>query len=255
MAAGGIYTPFLLQLSGYTNPEIGRNLTTHYGCNMILAVEANPSDNFTFSSGPLSFVPRNNERERSWQLVVSGGVNQSLLKDTSFRPGPNTRLFSFLLWDLKPRTRGTIAVNTDTVKPEVNLNLFGDGSYTDPESDMSSIMDGLRWMYSISQELTQIYPTLTPVFPPVSVLRDNNPAILETYIRQGLSLTDHYCGTCRLGPVVDPDTFLLRDSNNIHIVDASTFPEISDGNTSYPVMTMAEIASQRIGNEIDIRGP
>ncbi len=32
----------------------------------------------------------------------------------------------------------------------------------------------------------------------------------------------------------------------IHIFDASVLPEISDGNTGYPVMVMAEVAADRI---------
>ena len=66
-------------------------------------------------------------------------------------------------------------------------------------------------------------------------------------------MTDHYCSTCKLGTVVDPNTFLLRNSDNIHIIDASTLPEVSDGNTAYPVMVMAEIAAQRIGDIINLQ--
>jgi choline dehydrogenase-like flavoprotein len=107
-------------------------------------------------------------------------------------------------------------------------------------------------MYNLVLELQKTYPTLTPVFPPVSVLQQSNPAILEVYIKQGLSLTDHYCSTCKLGTVVDPNTFLLMGTNNIHIIDASTFASISDGNTAYPCMVMAEIASKRIGDLMEI---
>ena len=240
MAAGAIYTPFLLQVSGFTDNGIGRNLITHYGCTMILSVNA---ENLPpFSSGPLAFVSRYQRDTRDWQLVVNGTVNKSLLVDIEYPQ--NTRIFSLILWLLKPRTRGTVRV--DGMYPKVDLNLFEDGTLEDPESDISSLLDGMRWMYHLAQELTVPYPTLKPIFPPVEVLQENNPLILERYIRQGVSLTDHYCATCQLSSVVNPETFLLRGSDNIHIVDASTFPEISDGNTNYPVMVMAEIAAKRI---------
>lgn len=153
-----------------------------------------------------------------------------------------------MLWNLKPRTRGTVSVTPGSTIPKIDLNLFADGSFDDPESDLSSLIDGMRWMYTVVQELQKTYPTLVPVFPPVAVLEESDPAVLEVYIKKGLSLTDHYCSTCKLGTVVDPNTFLLNGTENIHVVDTSTFPSISDGNTCYPCIVMAEIAAKRIGD-------
>lgn len=265
MCAGAIYTPFLLQLSGFDNPNIGKDLTTHYGCTMILSIDATPDDSFIFSSGPIAFVSRNGtDNTRDWQFIVEGAFNQSLLDGIDYPKTPNTRLFSFILWNLKPRTRGTVTVNSDNMTPngaqlhpvegtlfplpKVDLNLFADGSFDDNASDLSSLIDGMRWMYTLSQGLSEIYPTLVPIFPPVPVLQESNPVILTEYIKRGLSLTDHYCSTCILGNVVDPSNFLLKGTDNIHIVDASIFPSISDGNTNYPCMTMAEIGAKRIGD-------
>ncbi|CAH6419674.1 Glucose-Methanol-Choline (GMC) oxidoreductase [uncultured virus] len=251
MAAGAIYTPFLLELSEFPNENIGKELTTHYGCIMIIAVQPTSHANFVFSSGPLAFVSRNeSEKSRDWQFIVAGSINESLLEGIVYPL--RSKLFTFTLWNLKPRTRGTVSVNKKTMTPDVKLNLFEDGSFTDPESDLSSLIDGMRWMYQLTQQLNVTYPTLIPVFPPLSVLQDNNPVILEEYIRKGLSLTDHYCSTSKLGTVVNPDNFKLIGSDNIYVVDASVFPQISDGNTNYPVMTMAEIAAQRIGDDISV---
>jgi len=84
------------------------------------------------------------------------------------------------------------------------------------------------------------------VFPPEEVLINNNYQELEEWARKGLSLTDHYNGTCALGKVVDPNNFKIYGTKNIYVADASTFPEIPNANTEFPVAVMATIASKRI---------
>jgi choline dehydrogenase-like flavoprotein len=158
----------------------------------------------------------------------------------------NTVLFSLIVWNLKPRTNGSILYDPLTTVPTINLHLFEDGDTTDPDSDISSMVDALRWINtSFIPGLKQSYNSMRVVFPPQAVLDRNVATELEINIKQGISLTDHYCKTAALGDVVDPNDFKMFGSN-IRIVDASVFPEISDGNTNYPVMVMAEIASERI---------
>lgn len=97
-------------------------------------------------------------------------------------------------------------------------------------------------MFQVADELQKVYPEIRVIYPPV-----RSGPNLSNYIQQGLSLTDNYSQTCRLGTVVDPTDFSLYRASNIHVVDASVFPEISDGNAYYPTMVMAEIAVDRIG--------
>jgi choline dehydrogenase-like flavoprotein len=96
MAAGAIYTPYILELSGFSNAEIGKDLTDHYGCTMILSIEPNENDSFIFSSGPIAFLPRNNNgTSRDWEFVVEGAVNQSLIQVIT-GISPTATLFSFI---------------------------------------------------------------------------------------------------------------------------------------------------------------
>lgn len=235
MCAGGIYTPFLLQRSGIMGSA---EIITHYGCTMVIEVDpSREKEDFNFSSGPVAFVSRDGVSDiRDWQLVVSGAVDPRLV---NMKKGK--KYFSFLLWIMRPRSRGTVA-DDGTDKPSIDVNLF-----SDPE-DTSSLMDGMKWMYSLTQKLKTTYPSLTPVYPPLSILKENNPKTLETYIEEGVSLTDHYCGACALGTFTNPLDFSIMGYPNIHVADASVFPSISDANTTYPVMVMAEIAADRIGN-------
>lgn len=249
VSAGGIYSPYLLLKSGFTTPQLGKNLKAHYGFNIVVAVERDSSESFNFSAGPMAFLSRNGtSNTRDWQFITEAGANPTLVAVGGVpNQTSNTVLFSLILWNLKPRSTGEILFDPNTSLPTINLKLFQDGDTTDPESDISSMVDALRWInFSFIAGLKASYNTLRVVFPPQAVLDRNVPSELETYIKQGISLTDHYSQTCALGSVVDPNTFKMHGSNNIRIVDASVFPEISDGNTNYPVMVMAEVAADRI---------
>ena len=233
LAAGAIYTPFLLLKSGLTN-NVGQQMENHYGTTIVCSVEGVEK----FSSGPLAFVGYQSPRE--WQLVSTGDVNPRLVPN----PPSGRTTFSFLLWRLNCRSLGTISAAGNT--PTVNLNLFTDGDLSDPNSDLSSILAGLQWTYTVIQQIRILYPSIQVLYPPESALIENRPDVLVGYIKNGVSVTDHYCHTCPLGPIVNPTDFSLISHPSISIVDASVFPAISDGNTTFPVLVMAEIAGERV---------
>lgn len=264
LCGGGIYSPFLLQKSGITSPHIGSNLINHYGCTMIMAVEADSNEDFNFSSGPLAFVPRipgNNTRD--WQ-IVSGGeflLNKKLLEAVGLdklleqQKNPKLRFFVFLLWNLKTRTRGQISYDptdpTGQTVPKVELNMFEDGGLEDNGSDLSSVLDGMKFLYQIKEKMKNTFPSIISVYPPEDVFLEFDDKLLIPYVKEGVSLTDHYLGTCAVGKVVDPFDFSLIGIPHIHVVDASVLPEISDGNTEFPICVIAEVASDRIINSIN----
>lgn len=262
LCGGGIYSPFLLKKSGFTNPEIGKNLTTHYGCTLIVSVDATSDEDFNFAAGPLTFVPREcNSNTRDWQVICGGGalLNKKLLtsigidSDLEMRKNPNLRYFVMLGWILKPRTRGTISV-ADRMTPDIKLKMFGDGTLYDKNSDLSNIVDLMIFMYSIVNEMKQCYPSIASVYPPENVFAQNDKNILSKYAKDGVSMTDHYSSGCAIGKVISSSDFsLISDSarsSNVHVVDASVFPVIPDGNTEFPVCVIAEVAADRITNAI-----
>lgn len=243
LCAGGIYTPRILRKSGYMN--VGNNLITHYGTTVIFSIIADESDNLNFSSGPLAFVPRTSGNTRDWQIISGGStlLNKNLLKnigidaDAEQMRNPNIRYITFLLWNLKPRTRGSVI-------DSIQLRLFEDGGLEDSNSDLSSIIAGAQWMYEIVDELKKDYPTATLIYPPPKSFSNINN--LVKYVKDGVTVTDHYSGTCALGTLVNPNNFLLKGTRNIHVVDASIFSKISDGNTEFPVAVIAEVAADCI---------
>ena len=275
LCAGGIYSPFLLQKSGFKNKNIGSNLQTHYGCTMILSVQADKNEDFNFSAGPLAFLPRTSNggsSTREWQIICGGKalLNKKLLQnigidsDIEQQNNPNLRYFVFLLWTLKPKTRGNVSFDpmestvlapshgqehlNDNMVPKIELKLFEDGNLENKDSDLSTIVDGLKFMNQIAQKMKETYPTLIPVYPPQSVFQKNDNNELAKYVKEGVSMTDHYSATCAIGTVINAKDFSVIGNPNIHVVDASVFPIISDGNTEFPTCVIAELASDRISN-------
>jgi choline dehydrogenase-like flavoprotein len=241
LSAGGIYTPYILKKSGFSVQseginQIGENLTTHYGCTMVVVVKDIPD----FSSGPLAFTPTENNN-RNWQVVISGSslTNFDFLRKQGIKveelQKQNYTFLTFLLWIMDPKTTGSVEVGS---QPIIKLHLF------ENQEDRRSIVDGLRWLGQVYLRLkTQI--TTQVVFPPEDVFIRNEYDELLDYAIKGVSVTDHYCQTCRYGTVLNQD-FEIKGYDGIHVVDASAFPHISDGNTQYPTMVLAELAAEQI---------
>jgi choline dehydrogenase-like flavoprotein len=251
VCAGGIYSPYLLLKSGFDDHGslgIGQGLKAHYGFSIVLAVEANASETFVFSAGPISFVPRvAGGHSRDWQVIVEAGPSQALIDASGGVPGQtsSTVAFSVLLWNLRPRTSGTITVGASG--PTVSLRMYEDGDLSDPDSDASVIVDGMRWLTrELVPRLAQTYPSMRLVYPTQAAVDRNESEELLGLARTAISLTDHYSCTCAAGRVVDGQTFLLRGTSNVHVVDASVLPVIPDGNTNYATITVAEVAADRI---------
>ena len=244
ICGGAIYSPFILQKSGFKN--VGGNLTTHYGCTMVLSVEADNDEDFNFRVGPLAFLPRNYGNRRDWEILCTNmdSINTKILEDEgiyveqNMKKDPKLRYFGFLFWILDPQTRGNVTVDEDNI-PKIELKLFEDNE------DVDNILDGLKFMYDISLKLKEHYPTMKVVYPPENIFRRDDKDEMIDYIKKGVSMTDHYCSTCQMGRVVD-EHFQLKDSKNIYVVDASVFPSIVDGNTEFGVCLMSEIASEEI---------
>lgn len=269
MATGAVYTPLILLNSPSLNnveynaikSNIGQNLTSHYGCTLVLAVKPAGLDyvakGVDFSSGPLGFFsrPGRDSKMREWQIVVSGSTltnfdflrNQGIDIESYQSLGYN--FITFLGWNLTPQARGSVSnVGTSTtIKPKITLNLF------ENSDDNDSIVELLRFMKRIASSMINTKNTLVNtklqdvqiLFPSPSVLIRNNYDELLFAAKEGVSLTDHYCSTASYETVLNKD-FSLKGYPNIHIVDASAFPSIPDGNTEFPVLLMAELGSTRI---------
>lgn len=235
LCMGGILSPYILLKSGFN--VTGNGLVNHYGTQAIFAIKGIKD----FSSGPLAFLPGiGDDNKRKWQIITSGSTltDMKLLQ----RQGVNTTqltadgytFITFLLFLLYPKSRGKVYVKGDGT-PGVDLNLFND-------TDNSSLVEGMRYLYSNYLYLKTQYD-INPAFPPADVWERNNSAELLEVVKTGVIISDHY--SCILSNQVNAN-FQVNGYPNLHVVDASTFPCITDGNTQFPAMLIGEIASNII---------
>ena len=253
LCAGGILSPYLLLKSKVKIPGIGKGLVNHYGTQAVFAIKGIKD----FSSGPLAFLPYDSshrdicdkddtygnydfERERKWQILTSGSAltNIDFLKkqgvDTNALQAEGYIFVTYLIYLMDPQTRGEIVVSADG-SPKVNLNLFKN------KEDCQSLIDGMKYLGRNYNHLRSKYD-IKAIFPPENVYRENDNIILD-YVKKGVGIADHY--SCTMSGVVDSN-LALKGYPNFHVVDASVFPAISDGNTEFPAIMIGEIGADKI---------
>ncbi len=84
----------------------------------------------------------------------------------------------------------------------------------------------------------------------------NNEELIKHFKKNATSVY-HPCGTCRM----DNDSkrgvvskrLKMHGSDNLWIVDASVFPNITSGNINAPVMMLAHLASKFIIEDLKIK--
>lgn len=266
LCAGALHTPLILLRSGLGLNQVGQNLMNHYGTTMVIAIKSHNPD---FSSGPLAFLSgtRPDTKGRRWQIVTSGSTltNLSFLEaqgvDVAKYQAEGYNFITFLGWLLKPEARGSVELHpgwyhniTDSGHtgkktlnqdvPVINLNMF------ETVGDQQEIVELMRYFGDVYHRLSNqvgnpAFEKVKLLFPQPGVFQRDNPAELLATAKVGISVTDHYAGTCAYGKVLNPD-FSLQGHEDIHVVDASAVPMISDGNMEYPTLLLAELAATRI---------
>jgi len=258
LCAGTLHTPLILMRSGLGGNQVGQNLMNHYGTTMVMAIKSRNPD---FSSGPIGFISSNHDRR--WEIVTSGSTltNLTFLSaqgiDVAKYQAEGYNFITFLGWLLKPEARGTVELRPDwyhdghTGKktreqdvPIISLNMF------ETAGDQQNIVDLMRYFREVYHRLSRqvgnpAFEKVNLLFPQPGVFERNDPVELLATAKVGISITDHYTGTCAYGKVLNSD-FSLKSNKDIHVVDASAAPMISDGNMEYPTLLLAELAATRI---------
>jgi choline dehydrogenase len=122
-----------------------------------------------------------------------------------------------------------------------------DPAYLTAAADVACMRDGVRLARRIGENPALAQHRKADLSPVAADLADD--AAIDAWVRQGANTIFHPVGTCRMGAdaasVVDPE-LRVRGVQGLRVVDASVMPRIIGGNTSAPVMMIAEKAADMI---------
>lgn len=135
---------------------------------------------------------------------------------------------------LMPQSRGFVSITSPepTAKPMIAPNY-----YLEP-ADLAAAVAGLRVSLDLARQ-----PALRPyVTRPRLVPSGSTDDDLRAFARRGVQTGHHPIGTCGMGRVVDAD-LRVYGVEALRVVDASVMPSLIRGNTTAPVVAIAERAA------------
>ncbi len=287
MAAGSIKTPHILMHSGIgpqnhlkdfgiktkiDNSNVGANLQDHIGIDYLYRSKVQTLNKSlgTWSgriksileylmsrSGPLSlsvnqgggFIRWKNKTDCPNLQIYFNPLSYSV-KYANKRPLLKTDKFDGFIIGFqpcRPFSRGHIKLLSN----EINDDPVIDPSYLSNEKDLYDLECGYDFIRKISQthSLNNIMDHSNEIDPIKSSTKE-----MAHHFRQNASSIYHPCGTCKIGP--DKNTGVVSNRLKVHglqnlwIVDASVFPNITSGNINAPVMMTAYIGSNLISEDI-----
>ena len=287
MAAGSIKTPHILMLSGIgpsdhlkdfgietkiDNPNVGSNLQDHIGIDYLYRSKV-PTLNkslgtvsgriksileyLIFRSGPLSlsinqgggFIRWKNKEDYPNLQVYFNPLTYSV-SHANKRPLLKTDRFDGFIIGFqpcRPNSRGNIRL----LSKEINDDPLIDPGYLSNEKDLYD----LECAYDFVRKISQTHSLDNIIDHPIGIdLVKSSAKEMISHFRQNATSLYHPCGTCKIGP--DKDTGVVSDRLKVHglqnlwIVDASVFPNITSGNINAPVMMTAYIGGNLISEDI-----
>jgi choline dehydrogenase len=266
---GGAYnSPQLLMLSGIGPaelltmlqipvvadlPAVGENLQDHPGSGWLWTHDE-----------PVSLLTAMNDEnlelfssEGSGPLTSNGVETGGFLRSREELPAPDLQFhvagamlvdepiyehgITIAAYPAKPVSRGTVTLRSPdpTVAPFILHNYYSE------DSDLQTVMHGLRVASEIADQPALAPYTVRPYDPPASDSEED----LRAYVRRHTYTTFHPVGTCRMGSdaeaVVDTE-LRVQGVQGLRVIDASIMPSIVRGNTNAATIAIAERAADVI---------
>ena len=148
---------------------------------------------------------------------------------------------------MKPRSNGQLRLRSADPADQPLVDL---GFFADPD-DLPRFLEGIR----LARRLARTEPLSSLVIEeqfPGSDMSDAS-GDLAVAVRTQVTTYNHGAGTCRMGPVSDPDAVVnghgqVHGLDRLFVIDASIMPTIPAGNTNIPTVMVAERCAAWLGN-------
>ncbi len=161
--------------------------------------------------------------------------------DNGFRTYPG-HAFTIGPSFIRPRSEGSVRLRSSNPhdKPLINLNWLSE------RSEVDAMVSALRTCFEIAENGPLAELVETNIDPGPGVRSDEQ---LEAWLRAEVQHTYHASCTCRMGAdgdgVLDP-SLRVRGVDGLRVVDASSMPIVTGGNTNAPTIMIGEKAADMI---------
>lgn len=272
LSAGALATPKLLMLSGIGPAEQLRRfgLPVHQD---LPGVGENFQDHLEVSvygrcREPISLLDNDKgltalKHGLQWKLFRTGLLTSNVVESGGFvdttgsgRPDIQFHVLPTLVGDvnreplaghgisinpcfLRPASRGVVRL----ASPDPEAAADFDGRFLSDPSDVATLIRGVKLARRILRAPSMAKLIDTELAPSANPeLADTQ---LEAHVRSHAKTVYHPSGTCRMGSDRDPMAVLTQDLRvhglqGLRVADASAFPLLVSGNTTAPVVMLAE---------------
>lgn len=246
LCAGAIGSPVLLQRSGIGSaaelpqvgvqptvnlPGVGMHLADHQLVDLVW--ETAPGVGGNSPTDPrvqvaLRYTAPESKRADDMQITVRRSA-----------PGHAADTVSLVPSLQLPNATGTVAITgaDPDAQPEIELRFMSDGS------DRKRVRDGVRLCLELAEKSAFAQVITRRIAPSNDDIA--SAATLDRWILQNVRTSHHVCGTCRMGPVDEPNTVvgesgLVHGLANLRVADASVFPTQVAANTNATAILVGE---------------
>jgi len=143
----------------------------------------------------------------------------------------------------RPKSRGRVTLQSakSTDAPVIDVGFF---SHPD---DMATLVKGTQ----IGLDILHARPFDAYRGEMLYPVERNNPAQIESFLRDHSDTEYHPCGTCKMGPHSDPMAVVdaelrVHGVQGLRVADASIMPTLTGGNTTAPTIMIGEKAAELI---------
>ena len=174
-----------------------------------------------------------------------------------YKPLVNAETWTILPLLLRPRSAGWVRLKSRNPLhyPLIEPNYFAH------REDVEILIEGIRIANAVSNSTAFQRFASRPLTTPMPGCRQHvfdTDAYWECAIRHFTFTIYHPAGTCKMGPVSDPDAVVdprlrVYGVQRLRVVDASIMPQIVSGNPNAPVIMIGEKASDMIKEDWGVK--
>lgn len=244
------------------SPNVGYNFVTHFTAGIGIEVETsrllevqNADPDLPFPLGAFKgYGSTGGRRLQLYSSLTPSSVPAPVVvtNNWAFDPSKRSNVMSISIYDLSPKSRGTIMVTHSDLEayPSINLNPLAD------VDDLNFMIDRYIDVYNIMKKARCYDPRgiYRVVYPSEDIFEIADEAEkrkkLASYVRASYGNTAHFGGQCRMGKSIKDgvvDGFLnVFGTQNLKVADLSVCPVLQDGNNTLPVQVVGLNAARFI---------